>query len=110
METGCPTCVTAESLTATKGGMPSPFRVAVKVDTNENKLTTTLIVPVWVPVADGVKIALILHEDEGGKLAGQPFDIEKSPPGPMTDTPTVSLVKLLVRVTTCGPLEVPTTT
>ena len=44
------------------------------------------------------------------RLAGQPFDIEKSPPGPMTDTPTVSLVKLLVRVTTCGPLEVPTTT
>ena len=71
-------------------------------------MSVTVIVPVREPVAVGVKVTLIVHDELAARLVPQVFVCEKSPLAAMLEIVSVALPGLL-RVTLCGLLLVPNT-
>jgi hypothetical protein len=71
-------------------------------------LLTTLVTPVLVPIADGVKVVEIVHVPPGSNDAGQLVFEAKSPVAETEPSTRLCVVEGLLMVTVCGALVVPT--
>ena len=71
-------------------------------------LLTTLVTPVLVPIADGVKVVEIVQVAAGSSDAGQLLFEAKSPVAETEPSTRLCVVEGLLMVTVCGALVVPT--
>ena len=71
-------------------------------------LLTTLVTPVRVPMADGVKVVETVQVPPGSSDAGQLVFEAKSPVAETAPRMRLCVVEGLVMVTVCGALVVPT--